>query len=427
MTIVAGFAEIEITPPKFPVRTYFASANTPLDPLYAHAAVFRHNNTTLAFLSLDVVIVEREYVEKIRCMVSQMRPEAAVNLMISATHNHACPAVVDRPGSDKDDEYLEYMMARGVEAVVRAYDSIIPVEIGSRSGYENRISFNRRYVRKNGTVISEPEMNTLTDDLLYNEGIIDPAVGVLVVRDLQHRILGLLVNFSCHAVHHMGEISGGYPGVLCRKIKEEYGLDCVTVFINGACGNVIHRNWADPDQNDLMETTGGILAEDVKMLISKVHFSSEVMLAARSVTIPIQYREIEGFAQQIDQLERFNVLEKLIRKGWYKYSLEKLRVLHAIADHEAAEIQVFRIGDIFIGSVPAEYFAQNALRIKELSPATTWVASLTNGWLGYIPHPGAFDRCGGHETTWAIWSKMAPEAGEQLGNTIIELIKELHS
>lgn len=427
MTFYAGFAEIEITPPKFPVRTYFASADSPLDPLFAHAVVFRHGETVLAFLSLDVVIVEREYVENILTMLARQRPEAAVNLMISATHNHACPAVVDRPGSDKDNVYLDFMIVRGVESVIRAYDGMVPAEIGSGSGYENRISFNRRYIRKNGTVISEPEMDTLTDDLLYNEGVIDPAVGVLAVRNLQHRPLGLLVNFSCHAVHHMGEISGGYPGVLCRKLKEAYGSDCVTVFINGACGNVSHRNWADPTQHDTMETTGSVLAEDVKLIVGKLKYAPDISLAAKGVIIPVKYREIAGLEANIDRLEHFNVMEKLIRKGWYEYSLKKLNTMHAVADHEDAEIQVFRIGDVFIGAVPAEYFAQNALRIKELSPATTWVASLTNGWLGYIPHPAAFDRIGGHESTWAIWSKMVPEAGELLGNKIIELIKELHS
>ena len=71
-------------------------------------------------------------------------------------------------------------------------------------------------------------------------------------------------------------------------------------------------------------------------------------------------------------------------------------------------------------------FAENALRIKERSPAdTTFVVSLANGWLGYIPHKAAFDRDGGHESTWAFWSKMEPAAGEIIGDAIIELINDI--
>lgn len=346
MSLLAGFCELDITPTRYPVRTYFGSADTPLDRLYAHAAVFRQGDAQIALLSLDVVIVEREYVEAIRNLVGLRHPECAVNLMVCATHNHACPAVVDRPGSERDEAYLRFMVERGAAAVISAHEALQPAETGCGSGYENRISFNRRFVRRNGTVISEPDIDMLSADLLYNEGIIDPMVGVLAL--------------------------------------------------------------------------------DVVSLVSNLTYSSAVTVTARSDSLALRYRDIAGLEANIDHLERFNVMEKLVRKGWYRHSLDRLRALHAAADHEDAEIQVFRIGDLFIGSVPAEYFAQNALRIKELSPVSaTWVATLANGWLGYIPHRAAFQRIGGHETTWALWSKMVPEAGDQLANRIIGLIKEL--
>jgi len=426
MALTAGFAEADITPPHFPVRTYFSRADRALDPISAQAAVFARGDTVLAFLSLDVVIVERDTVEEIRRRVARRRPAAACHLMVSATHNHACPAVVDRPGSEKDDAYLDFMMDRGAEAVERAFDARQPAEIGALAGYESRVSFNRRFVRRNGTVISEPDLGGGNGDLLYNEGIIDPTLGVLLVRSPAGRPLGGLVNFACHACHHMGRISAGYPGVLRRKLQATWGRGSVAVFLNGACGNVIHCNFADPAGKRDMETVGGVLADDVIRMAPSCEYSGRATLDARSVQVPVKYREIAGLEENLRHLERFNVMGALIRKGWYVHSLAVLKALRARADHEDAEVQVFRIGRVFLGAVPAEYFAQHALRIKEQSPAAaTWVVSLANGWLGYIPHRAAFERRGGHESTWALWSKMAPEAGDQLADAVLEGVREL--
>jgi hypothetical protein len=426
MNLQAGFAETEITPVSFPVRTYFSSATEVMDPLFAHAAVFDDGKTQLAFLSLDVVIVEAEYVIEIRKKVSAQRSIPEANIMVCATHNHACPAVVDRPGSEKDDDYLNFMIEQGVAAVIKAYDALEDVEFGVNSGFEERVSFNRRYIKKNGTVISQPSINLDSDDILCHEGVIDPELGVVSIKNRAGKIIGMLVNFACHAVHHMGDLSAGYPGIIYDKIKEFYGDDCVCVFLNGACGNVIHKNFSDSEQKDTKETIGTVLANDVKSLITQTSYKKETMLASSESTVKIKYRDISGLEENIDQLEKFNVFPGLITKGWYKYSLEKLKQMHSESDHEEAIIQVFRIGDVFFGSVPCEYFAENSLRIKEESPAERiFVVSLANGWLGYIPHKAAFDRKGGHESTWAIWSKMEAAAGDIIADEILNLIKEI--
>jgi len=169
------------------------------------------------------------------------------------------------------------------------------------------------------------------------------------------------------------------------------------------------------------------LADDVKAIVDKMDaFTRDVQLATRSRKVNIKYRDISGLEKNIDKLENYNVFPILIEKGWYKYSLEKLKAMHKASPHEEAELQVFKIGSTILGAVPAEYFCQHSLRIKEKSPEPkTFIVSLANGWLGYIPHKAAFDRIGGHESTWAVWSKMEPDAGDIMADNILELIKEL--
>jgi len=423
MTLKAGFSEIGITPPVLPVRTYFASADSVMDPLFANAAVFDDGTTIVAFLSLDVVIVEWEYVARIRHGIAQQRDIPPDNVLVCATHNHACPAVVDRPGSAKDEHYLDFMVERGIEAVVTAYDAATSGEIGIGRSTETRIAFNRRYITLDGTVISQP---SATDDLLCSEGVTDPGLGVVAFLDATGRLAGMLVNYSCHACHHMGSLSAGYPGVMRNQLKQRFGDDCGIVFLNGACGNVLHTNYTDPDLDTSKEHCGTLLAEHVAEVVEGLEYTPDATIAAAQAVIPVAYRDISGLAENLDRLHEFNVFKAVYDRGWYHRSLELLTELHARSDHEDARIQAIRLGDAFFGTAPAEYFAENALRIKELSPYRhTFVVSLANGWLGYIPHPAAFERKGGHETTWALWSKMEERAGEILGDSVLGLLDQV--
>lgn len=90
---------------------------------------------------------------------------------------------------------------------------------------------------------------------------------------------------------------------------------------------------------------------------------------------------------------------------------------------QPAEVQVIAIDEVSFASIPAEYFVQLGLKIKEQSyPHHSIVVSHANGMVGYIPHREAFLR-GGYETTFSDHSRQAPEAGDMLADTAINLIK----
>lgn len=74
------------------------------------------------------------------------------------------------------------------------------------------------------------------------------------------------------------------------------------------------------------------------------------------------------------------------------------------------EVQVLSVDDHDYAAIPAEYFVQNGLRIKEGAyPRHALVVSNANGMMAYVPHKKAFER-GGYETTFP-GSQFAPEAG----------------
>ena len=90
-----------------------------------------------------------------------------------------------------------------------------------------------------------------------------------------------------------------------------------------------------------------------------------------------------------------------------------------------AEVQVFRIGDAAICFNPAELFVAFGLRMKEASPfQPTFVVELANACVGYVPTPEAFSQ-GGYEPRTAPSSKLVPEAGDQITEVTLKLLRQL--
>jgi hypothetical protein len=309
------------------------------------------------------------------------------------------------------------MSARAAQAVVGAIDRLEPATLACGSGLEHRASFNRRFITRDNCILTQPRGKDL-ERVLCNENVIDPEVGVVRVQAEDGRTLGLLVNFGCHAVHHMGQLSAGYPGVLRNRLREELGGDCDVVFLNGPCGNVFHGDFLNPHLGDTKERTGTILAETVLGILKDLpDGANDGGVAVQSRTLRLPYKD---FA---DPDVRGKVFQFLIERGWYDYA-----TLQAMAKEreggEDVEIQVFRLGDIAFAAMPAEYFMEFGLHIKQNSPfARTFVVSLANGWVGYVPTEAAFSRKGGHETTTALWSKMCHDAGDQMAAAALELLQ----
>ncbi|MFC1454174.1 hypothetical protein ACFLQL_03245 [Verrucomicrobiota bacterium] len=422
--MLAGFARVDISPEFFPVRTYLSTADKIVDPLYVRAASFSDGRETVVMVAFDVVILEWEYVRRMREQFASVTGLPERNLLVCATHNHACPAVVERPGNPNEPAYIEFMIERGVTAATIAFKDMEPVTVACGSAIESRVSFNRRFIMKNGTVITQPPS---MEDILCNEGVIDPGVEVMAFRRPDGAIKGVLVNFACHAVHLMGQLSAGYPGVLCDRLQARYGADFGCVFLNGACGNIHHCDFTDSEKSKTLtrEFVGGILADDVQKILEDLSFAPGGPVAVNEEYVHIRYRDITEMERNIDNPDWFvNVFPLLIKLDFFRWSLAKLKALHAESDGIDAVVQVIRLGDVRLAAIPAEYFTEFGLKIKEQSPVPTWVVSLANGWLGYIPTPEALARKGGHETTLMISSKMEPAAGDLLADAAIKLINE---
>jgi len=421
MSLKAGFAEIDITPPVGTLKLGWIKrlvSDRVLDPLFARAAVIESGDGRIGFVQLDTLSIRWTQVSDLRRRIEEAYGFPGSNIMVSATHNHAGPAVAGGVEFERDEAYVETLVTRAVEVFGQALEGAQEAELGFGKAFEFNVAFNRRVIMRDGTV--KTHGNFRDPGALCLEGPIDPEVAVLAFRARDTKLLGVLANFTCHPTHHGGEgiLSAGYPGVFATEMKAR---GCpVSLFLNGAAGNIHTSDAFSGGPGVSMEEAGTTLAKDVSEILETVEYTGEVEVGSRSATVQLPVRDVtdaeirgtvRGAQRFIDSTlydkDLPNVLERIQRMGT-----------------QPAEVQVQSIGNVGIVGIPAEYFVQHGLRIKEEShPRHALVSATTNGMGGYVPHKEAFLR-GGYETTFWTGSRLAPEAGDILADKALELLRE---
>ncbi len=421
MSTRAGFAQIDITPPLGTRKIGWLRdivSDTILDPLYARVGVLESVGGMLGFVQLDTLSIRWTQTNAIRRRLAEQYGVAGDHVMVSATHNHAGPAVANCGDVRRDEGYIEQLVDKVVAAFGQAMQDLQPARVGIGRGVEFAVAHNRRVVLGDGTVRTHG--NFEQPDALYIEGPIDPEVAVLAARGADGRLLGAIVNFACHPAHHGGgtALSAGYPGVVAATMAE-HGCP-VTLFLNGAAGNLATSDPCAGGADMPMEEAGRRLADGARDVIDRMTFRDTIRLGARARTISLPYRELT----EAELNGTVRGAQRFVDPAIYDRTMPALVERIKTRGTQPAEVQVLFVDEYAFVGVPAEYFVELGLRIKEQAhPWHALVVGWANGIVGYVPHRQAFVR-GGYETTLTHSSRMAPEAGDMLADCAIELIRE---
>lgn len=435
-----GIATVDITPP-VPWRMsgyFYERISTGVkDPLQAKAVVLRQGDVSAALVFCDLVGMPRTVSQPAREAASRATGIPVENIAVAATHTHTGPLfygplrdefhrrAVEQHGADPQ-ESLDYpaKLAEGIAAAVKqAHASLAPAELSAGFATEGRLSFNRRYHMKDGSVRFNP--GPLNPDIVRPAGPIDPQVGLVAISRPGGAPLAGLVAFALHLDTTGGtEYSADYPRFLDERVRSALGEDFITLFGAGTCGDINHNDVRTKEVRS-SEAIGGLLGETVAQALASDALApiAEPSLAVRSATVnaPLQtYTPAEIAAAR----------EVVGRIGKHKQSfLEEVKACSIVAlqDYESPslplEVQAFRLGpEVALVTLPAEIFVELGLAIKAASPfRTTIVVELANDSLGYIPTKKAFAE-GSYET---VNSRVQPGVGESLVETAIGLLKEL--
>ena len=88
-------------------------------------------------------------------------------------------------------------------------------------------------------------------------------------------------------------------------------------------------------------------------------------------------------------------------------------------------LQAMVIGEVAIVGVPGELFTGLGVDLKERSPFEhTYVVSLANDWMGYLPDREAHE-LGGYQTWMGLHSYAEEGTGERMVDESIRMLQQL--
>ncbi|MEO8351986.1 MAG: hypothetical protein ABI680_09655 [Chthoniobacteraceae bacterium] len=435
-----GAAQVVITPPPgTPMAGYYhlRESSEVLDDIYAKALVFEQDDQTAAIVVCDLISLPRHTVVAARKAIESRTGLPGDHVLLAATHAHTGPVIARESSFDDFDggstepavSYTDALPGLIAESVDRAINRLSPARTLAANTTVENLAFNRRFWMDDGTVSWNPRK--LDPGIVAPAGPHDPEVGMLFFEtpNRDANVIGAFVNYAMHPDTTGGtRISADFPGVLARRLAEMEGPELVTVFANGACGNLNHRNvwWADP-QHGPGETArlGNILAGAVLGAWPSLAPVETSAPRVRSEIVKLPLRELT----ETDLEEAREVVRRTrANKAQFMEQVKAFRVLDVMArdqkPHEV-EVQVIALGpEIAFVSLPGEIFVELGLAIKAASPFKyTFIAELANGSIGYIPNAPAYAE-GNYEV---VSARCAEGSGELLVEAATRLLRALHA
>ena len=414
----AGFGAVDITPEpgaSIPGGWRAVPGKGVLDPLLATACVVSDGATPVALVGVDGIFIGRQTVKQARERIARNTKIPGANVLVAASHTHTGGPLLLCHGVEADPAYQDRVANAVAKAVEDAWAALRPCEVGVGLGKEDSISFNRRFLMKDGKEITHPGKPGTPHHarIVRPAGPIDPDVGVLAVRNPGGAVAGVVVNFACHGTALGGDLfSADFIGPLRKHLKAVYGEQAQVVFLNGACGditqvdNLAPGNDFGPGRADLM---GSKLAAEAARTIGRMSWMRTLSTAVAVETVPVRIRPEPDVAAERPAFGLGSGPED-------RYAAERKKVAEArertpVVD---CEVQGLRIGPLGIATNGAEYFVEYGLRIKEASPHKyTWFVELANEYIGYVCTAQAFV-AGGYEPRTAETSFLAPDGGQRL-------------
>ena len=414
-----GVGKTDITPPLgTPLRGYYYErlASNIHDPLFARAMVIEDGNNTLVLVIVDNVDVAPSGFKDARERIRQEFNIPASNIVISATHTHTGPAY--------SEAYEKILAVKIHDAVKIAMQKLQPAVIKSGVGKEENISFHRRFMMKDGTVKFNP--GALNPDIVRPMGPIDPDVGILHFETVDGKPIAVMVNFAMHLDTVGGtEMSADYPYFMGKVLKKVLGDDTMVFFGFGTCGNINHFNVKSPETLkgfDRTERIGYALAASVIRELPALERDDVSNLKSESEVL---YLKIPEYTEKQVETAKINAKKESDHESSTPEIREAMKVLR-IQDRKGelieAEVQTFGLGDVGIVALPGEIFVELGLEIKKKSPFKhTFILTLSNNSIGYIPNADAFDY-GAYEVEV---SEIAKGQGERLVESSLGLLKKM--
>ncbi len=379
------------------------------------AVVLEKPPTKLAIVACDVLMLTRKTLDPVVAEVEKATGIPAANVLINCTHTHHAPSTMCVHDYGPDEMFTKRVQAGVVQAVKQANSQLADSRFFFHLGEERTVGQNSRQLLDDGLIYwIGPRTNFVRATAPF-----DPELPVLTFKDNTNKLQALIFNHSTHTIgaRTPGKRSPAFYGLAAQELEEQFGG--IACFLEGASGST-HNLELKP-----AECVTRIKAA-VGDALSKAHQRDVGKLAA--LKRPLKFR-----VRKFDETAEEEAVTRYCRKyapGHDEAIAKVFRKMRAELKSQQGQeretwVQAMRIGHVAIVGVPAEYFTQLGLDIKNRSPFRyTYIAELANDWIGYLPDLEGH-KLGGYQVWTGFHSYAEPGTGERIADAAVEMLKEL--
>lgn len=266
------------------------------DPLYARALVLDDGERKLALITMDVTAVgcrtisqhilddsADDFMPNLRARIDDDFGIPGENVSVCASHTHP-------PGRLLCDD--KEQLDRVADAVGQALRSLEPVTVGVGSGREDRLTFNRTVMMKDGTDYTIRASTPFPpDEDVEALRPVDTEIGVLRIDRLDGRPLAVVYNFASHLLlgSPRAAITADFPGHASQRLEENIGGGVMAFFIQGAGGDAAEVSKSDRNHPRDGRQFGVTLAQSVLEAYRPIETAPGVLsIASTTVQFPLR-------------------------------------------------------------------------------------------------------------------------------------------
>jgi neutral ceramidase len=448
LSFMAGAAQVDITPP---LGTFINGdfinhyARFIHDSLFAKTLILKNNEILIAIVVVDICEMPTHFVNEIKALIYDKMRIPPSNILISSTHTHAAGSVDGLLLSSVDMAYRQKLPGLILQSVQNSIKNIRSAKIAFGFVDVPEHVRCRRYFMKEGYQAKNP-LTEISDTIKTNpfgaEYLIDrpaaqtdPGLSIIGIKDKNDKWICVLGNYSLHYVGDWPNdtISADYFGEFARQLKQKLnaGDDFVGIMSNGTSGDINIWDFMNIGNYPTEYfAKSKFIADDLSSkaiaILKNATWDSHPTLSVNYQILSLNIRKPS--AEQLILaikivIDTDYITVKTDDDGMRRIYAREQVLLNEYPDTSQIPLQVFKIGDLTIGALPGEFFAETGLHLKKNDPKNKYFTiTLANGCEGYIPPKHEIEK-GGYETWLARSSFLEADAESKIRNKLIEMIK----
>ncbi|MBM3889319.1 MAG: hypothetical protein FJ388_09360 [Verrucomicrobia bacterium] len=377
----------------------------------------KKGSAKLAIVACDILMLTRDRLDPALAEIERATGIPSANVLVHCTHTHHAPSTMIVHGYGLDETFTQRVQRAVVKAVQQANAALSSdaCQFLFHLGEETTVGQNSRMLLSDGMIHWIGPRN----NFVRPTGPFDPELPVLAFRDSADKLRALLFNHSTHTIgmRQPGKRSPAFYGLAAQDLEAELGG--IVCFLEGASGST-HN----------LTLSGAEAAERIKRAVRDALAKATPRPVERLAALKRPFRfKVRQFDEALEEAAVTRYCQKYAGARADKI-IEVFRDMRRnLAPQRGQEretwLQVMRIGDVALVGVPAEFFTQLGLDIKNRSPFRhTYIAELSNDWIGYLPNLEAH-KLGGYQVWTGYHSYAEPGTGERVVDEAVAMLREL--